>query len=1021
LTYALTLSNIGETDLPGISLTDPIPQHTAYVPGSATGGALYNPTLDRIEWTGTLPASTQMALTFQAMVEELLAGGTIITNTATLDDGVGHTVQASAVTTVMGPDLTNSNKTVDKPMALPGETLSYTITLRNSGPVTATRASLVDPIPAHTTYVPGSASGGAVYNPTLNQIEWVGAVPGRSAEEAQYTWTDSDAPGGPTYDWVDITEIGTPITGLGDDTNHGPFSIGFSFPFYGEEFSQFYLSSNGFLSLSPISGRNFGNLELPNPSAPGNLLAVFWDDLNFASGGEAYYWTNNLDTLVVSYVDVPRYAAGGPYTFQAILRADGSITFQYRSMGEPVNEATIGIQNADSTQGLTIAHNETYVHDGLAVAFTPPPPPLPPPTITFQVKMDESLPTNMAIINTATLDDGLGQTLQMSATTTVMGSDLAGSTKTVDRIEALAGESLTYTILLENTGFVTATGVSLVDPIPENTTYVTGSVSGGATYNPDLNRIEWTGDVPVRRGYTWTDSDQPGGPVYDWVDIAEIGTPITDLGDDTNVGPFPIGFSFPFYGHNFTTFRLCTNGFLSFTSDSTAYSNAPLPSGAEPFNLIAPFWDDLTFSMGGEAYYWTNNQDTLVVSYVDVPHLGGGGPYTFQVILRADGSITYQYQMMRERLDEATIGIQNADGTQGLTIAHNESFVHDELAVLILPPPPPLAITFQVDIADSLPPQTVIINTAIIEDERGLTYERSATTQVNTIELEGSTKEVDKSVAMPGEVLTYTLTLQNTGTADATEVTVVDPIPGQTVYLPGSATGGASYDEATNRIFWSGPVPSGEQVALSFAVRIMRPLPDGTVIENAATIDDGARRPFTRTAATLITAPDLTPSEKRVSSAGVRTGQVLTYTILVKNAGSAAATVILTDTLPAEVVYVPGSAWAGSGGPAVYDETAHRLTWSGPVPVWGMATVHFAVQVTGPGPITNNVLLDDGAGNVIERSVTTGGREYRLFLPFIGHPGELRDVERSHQDEPGGFFCRSSVGMRTGTTHGEPQ
>jgi uncharacterized repeat protein (TIGR01451 family) len=1007
LTYAFTLKNIGATDLPGISLTDPIPEHTAYVPDSATGGVIYDPDDDCIQWSGTLPATTWMTFAFQAIVEVPLAGGTVITNTATLNDGVGHILRASAATTVMGPDLTNWSKTVDKVMALPGDTLAYTITLRNSGPVTASNASLVDPIPAHTTYVPGSATGGAVYNSGLDQIEWVGDVPGKSAEEGQYTWTDSDTAGGLIYEWVDITEIGTPITDLGDDTNHGPFPIGFSFPFFGEEFTHFYFGANGFLSLSPISGRNFSNLELPNPSAPANLLALFWDDLNFTLGGNAYYWSNNQDTLVVSYMEVPRYTAGGPYTFQAILRADGSITFQYQTMGKPLNEATIGVQNADRSQGLTIAHNEAYVHGRLAVLISPPPLPIPPPTITFRVEIDEPLPTNMVITNTATLDDGLGQTLQASATTTIMGPDLASSTKTVDKTEALAGDTLTYSIVLENTGSVIATGVSLVDSIPENTVYMPGSVTAGAVYNPALNQIEWMGSLPVTLGYTWTDSDEPAGPTYAWVDITDIGRPITDLGDDTNVGPFPIGFSFPFYGSNFTTFRLCSNGFVSLTSPSVAYRNVALPSGAEPFNLIAPFWDDLIFPTGGEAYYWTNNRDTLVVSYVEVLHLGSGGPYTFQVILRADGSITYQYQTMVARLDEATIGIQNGDGTQGLTIAHDELYVHDELAVLISPPSPPLAIAFQVNVANTLPTETIITNTAIIEDERGQTYERSATTCVNTIELEGSTKEVDKSEALPGEVLTYTLTLRNAGTADAMDVAVVDPIPSDTVYQPGSTTGGAIYDQATNRILWSGAVPSGEQVSFSFAVRTVPPLPDGTVVENIATVNDGVQSSFTRTATTTITAPDLSPSEKSASQrlgeeGGMSPGwapgrldawtlgrmQVLTYTILVKNGGSGPATVTLTDTLPAEVVYVPGSAWAGSGGPAEYDAATHRLTWSGPVPVRAMATIRFAVQATGPGPITNSAFLDDGAGNVIERRVTTGGKEYKLFVPFIGHPAE---------------------------------
>ncbi|MCK4449675.1 MAG: hypothetical protein KAX26_03700, partial [Anaerolineae bacterium] len=42
-----------------------------------------------------------------------------------------------------------------------------------------------------------------------------------------------------------------------------------------------------------------------------------------------------------------------------------------------------------------------------------------------------------------------------------------------------------------------------------------------------------------------------------------------------------------------------------------------------------------------------------------------------------------------------------------------------------------------------------------------------------------------------------------------------------------------------------------------------------------------------------------------------------------------------------------------------------------------------------PAPITNSVLLDDGAGNVIEKRVTTGGGEYRLFLPLLMHTWEF--------------------------------
>ncbi|RMH69835.1 MAG: hypothetical protein D6675_11350, partial [Gemmatimonadetes bacterium] len=64
-------------------------------------------------------------------------------------------------------------------------------------------------------------------------------------------------------------------------------------------------------------------------------------------------------------------------------------------------------------------------------------------------------------------------------------------------------------------------------------------------------------------GYSWIDSDEGGGPSYEWNDISESGTLITGLGDDTNVGPFDLGFDFDYYGQTFNSIRFCTNGFAT--------------------------------------------------------------------------------------------------------------------------------------------------------------------------------------------------------------------------------------------------------------------------------------------------------------------------------------------------------------------------------------------------------------------------------------------------------------------------
>jgi hypothetical protein len=187
---------------------------------------------------------------------------------------------------------------------------------------------------------------------------------------------------------------------------------------------------------------------------------------------------------------------------------------------------------------------------------------------------------------------------------------------------------------------------------------------------------------PDAFGYTWIDSDEPGGPAYDWIDIQGSGIQIPLTGDDENQGPFDIGFDFPFYGEVFSTFNICTNGFVSFTSASAFFYNYGLPDPNAPENLLAVFWDDMDFRMGGEAWYNTDGSQ-LVISYIGVPHYSSGGPYTYQIVLNSNGIIRYNYQEINYPDDSNTIGIQNGDASIGLQVAYNQTYVHSELTIRI--------------------------------------------------------------------------------------------------------------------------------------------------------------------------------------------------------------------------------------------------------------------------------------------------------------------------------------------------
>ncbi len=181
-------------------------------------------------------------------------------------------------------------------------------------------------------------------------------------------------------------------------------------------------------------------------------------------------------------------------------------------------------------------------------------------------------------------------------------------------------------------------------------------------------------------GYQWRDSDEPGGPVFEWVDITASGTRIPMSGDDDNAGPYPIGFSFPYYGQTYSSFRICTNGWVSFTSPNTAYTNYPMPSLVAPENLLAVFWTDLVFS-SSQAYYYSDGT-RLIIQYDRVPRLSESLlPNSFEIILTPSGRIIYQYLSMRGTLTTSTVGIQNATRDTGVTVAFNTAYLHDNLRI----------------------------------------------------------------------------------------------------------------------------------------------------------------------------------------------------------------------------------------------------------------------------------------------------------------------------------------------------
>lgn len=191
-----------------------------------------------------------------------------------------------------------------------------------------------------------------------------------------------------------------------------------------------------------------------------------------------------------------------------------------------------------------------------------------------------------------------------------------------------------------------------------------------------------TSGGPDTYGYMWYDSNDPNGPAYNWIDITTLPgvNQVKDLADDNVVGPFQMGFNFHYYWYDVSSYRIGSNGYITFSNGNLAVPFPPIPQATKLNNYIAAFACDLNFDGSGnlgQCYSWVSpTLDTLIVSYIDVPFWEPGinfqGENSFQIILSAvDSSITFQYEEQIGTYNGTfsqflSIGIENNSGNIGL-------------------------------------------------------------------------------------------------------------------------------------------------------------------------------------------------------------------------------------------------------------------------------------------------------------------------------------------------------------------
>lgn len=171
-------------------------------------------------------------------------------------------------------------------------------------------------------------------------------------ETSQYTITY------PTYTSPVSYNSGT-VLPSSDDVVSGALNIGFTFNFFGNNYTQFYVCSNGWIGFSPGQTNGYTAAFIPNGGSPRNVIMADWEDL-FPGNSNIYYQTiGNAPNrrLVVSFFNCPHYSCrGNLHTFQFVLYETTNV-IDINILSKPFcsgNNSTQGLVNIDNSRVVPV-------------------------------------------------------------------------------------------------------------------------------------------------------------------------------------------------------------------------------------------------------------------------------------------------------------------------------------------------------------------------------------------------------------------------------------------------------------------------------------------------------------------------------------------------------------------------------------------------------------------------------------------------------------------------------------------
>jgi uncharacterized repeat protein (TIGR01451 family) len=998
-TYIIVVSNLGPSDVTGASISDPLPAGVTAASWTATestgGGTVTGPAsgAGALATTVDLPVNATVTFAFTVQIDPSSKGTLDNTATVTAPAGVTDTNPANNSATDTDTLTPLSDLAITKTdgllAAVPGESTTYTIVVRNLGPSTAVDQAVTDNFPAAITAVswtavasPGSSVAAA--SGTGDIATTVTLLPGGTATFTAVADIDPSATG-------TLSNIATVVIPPGDNTPGDNTSTDRDSltPLAGLTITK----DDGQTTAVPgtsttytIVVSNAGPSAVPQATLsdplPAGVTGATWEFVSETGGGSVTGPTSGSGDLATT-VDLP---VGATVTFTFTAAIDPAAT------GTVINTATItpaGGTPIDATDtdtltpqadlGVTKDDGQTSAVPGTGVTYTITVNNAGPSTVSA-VNLTDDLPAALlnpvfgtpsagsydpatgvwsglslaagqhvtialsgtidpaatgALTNTVHVapppgvtDPNLGNNDDSDTNTLTPEADLS-ITKTDGVTSVVPGTSTTYTIVVSNAGPSAVTGATVSDPLPAGTGHASwafaGATGGGAVTGP----------------------------------TAGSGA----LGATVNV---PVGATVTF------TFTVHVNASATGTLDNTA--TVTPPAGVTDTNLAnnsATDTDTLT------------PQADLAITKTDgVRSVVPGTLDTYIIVVKNLGPSTVTEASVSDSLPAGvTAATWKATASSGGGVVTGPLSGAGALGTTVdLPVNATVTFSFTVQIDPSATGS--LTNTATVTPPTGVTDTNPANnsaTDSDTLTPQSDlsiTKTDGVTSVVPGTSTTYIIVVTNAGPSTAVDQAVTD-----------------LFSSAITAVSWTAVASPGSSVAATSGrgniLTTVTLLPGGTATFTAvADISPSATGSLTNTATAAVPPGDNTPSDNSATDidsltpvsgltitkddgvTSVVPGTSTTYTITVSNAGpSTAIGAALSDPLPVGVTAATWNFVSQTGGGSVTGPASGTgdLTSTVDLPVGATITFSFtaAIDPAATGTLVNIATITPAGGTPI--------------------------------------------------------